>query len=106
MAESWLGGASFEELASRWAFVEYTEIQAAYERGSTVGVIEAYWRALLREVSPRLRPVVEDASERPCGRAMFPLDSHQRFRVVTDLGKRWTTPYIRPKHLEGFELDA
>lgn len=86
--------------------MEYTEIQAACERGSTVDVIEAYWRALLREVCPRLRPVVEDAGERPRRCAMFPLDSHQGFRVAPDLGKRWTTPYIRPKHLEGFEPDA
>jgi hypothetical protein len=96
----------FEELASRRALVEYAEIQAAYERGSTVGVIEAYWRALLREVSPRLRPVVEGAGERPRRCARFPLDSHQGFCVVPDLGQRCTTPYIRPQRLEGYELDA
>lgn len=104
VAESWLGGASLKELACRWAFVEYTEIQEAYERGGTVDVIEAYWRTLLREVSSSLRPVVEEARERPRMRAMFPVDSHHRFRVVTDLGKRWTTPYVRLKRPKGFEL--
>ncbi|WP_146068029.1 DUF6193 family natural product biosynthesis protein [Streptomyces sp. Ru72] len=104
VAEAWLGGMPLRELKSQWPFVEYTEVQEVYASGNAADLIEAYWRTLLREVSPGLHSIVTEAHEQPRLRAMFPMESHNRFRVVSDLGKPWDTPYIRLKHPEGFEL--
>ncbi|MER7753211.1 hypothetical protein [Kitasatospora sp. NPDC097643] len=70
---AWLSGAGLEQLAREWPFVEFSELQLAYERGDA---LETQWRIVRRDASPLLREVVELAWAAPTVRRFFPLSGH------------------------------
>ncbi|MFD4874958.1 hypothetical protein ACFWOB_16590 [Streptomyces sp. NPDC058420] len=68
-ARAWLAGTGLEEMAARWPFVEFSELQLAYERGDA---LETQWRIIRRDVTEYYRDVVELAAQNPTVRRFFP----------------------------------
>ncbi|WP_405971902.1 hypothetical protein OG496_20430 [Streptomyces sp. NBC_00988] len=68
-ARAWLAGTGLEEMAARWPFVEFSELQLAYERGDA---LETQWRIIRRDATEYYRDVVELAAENPTVRRFFP----------------------------------
>ncbi|WP_406478098.1 hypothetical protein [Streptomyces sp. NBC_01615] len=56
---AWLAGTGLEEMAARWPFVEFSELQLALERGDA---LETQWRILRRDASELDRELVEAAA--------------------------------------------
>ncbi|MGW1724464.1 hypothetical protein ACWCQK_16200 [Streptomyces sp. NPDC002306] len=72
-ARAWLAGTRLEEMAARWPFVNYSELQLAYERGDE---LETQWRIVRRDGAELYRDVVELAAENPVVRGFFPGVGH------------------------------
>jgi hypothetical protein len=68
-ARAWLAGTGLEEMAARWPFVEFSELQLAYERGDP---LETQWRIVRRDANELYREVVELAVENPTVSRFFP----------------------------------
>lgn len=69
-ALAWLAGTGLEEMASRWPFVEFSELQLAYERGDA---LQTQWRIVRARPSELYREVVELASDDPTVSRFYPL---------------------------------
>ncbi|MEV1069463.1 hypothetical protein [Streptomyces sp. NPDC050263] len=72
-ARAWLAGTGLEEMAARWPFVEFSELQLAYERGDA---LETQWRLVRQGGSDPYREVVELAAENPTVSRFFPALGH------------------------------
>ncbi|MEU1192963.1 hypothetical protein [Streptomyces sp. NPDC005859] len=72
-ARAWLAGTGLEEMAARWPFVEFSELQLAYERGDA---LDTQWRIVRRSGSEPYREVVELAAEHSTINRFFPALGH------------------------------
>ncbi|MFC7266480.1 hypothetical protein [Streptomyces lutosisoli] len=72
-ARAWLAGTALEEMAARWPFVKFSELQLAYERGDA---LETQWRIVRRDASELYREVVELAAGHPIVSRFFPTLGH------------------------------
>jgi hypothetical protein len=68
-AQAWIAGTGLEEMAARWPFVEFSELQLAYERGDALAT---QWRIVRSHPSELYREVVELASGDPTVSRFFP----------------------------------
>ncbi|MFE2886141.1 hypothetical protein ACUXZZ_29875 [Streptomyces graminifolii] len=68
-ARAWLAGTGLEEMAARWPFVEFSELQLAYERGDA---LETQWRIVRRDATEFYRDVVDLAADHPTVSRFFP----------------------------------
>ncbi|WP_179279833.1 hypothetical protein [Actinacidiphila glaucinigra] len=68
-AVAWVTGTGLEEMAARWPFVRFSELQLAYERGDP---LETQWRIVSRDASEQYREVVEPAARHPVVSGFFP----------------------------------
>ncbi|MFI8181239.1 hypothetical protein OG539_08650 [Actinacidiphila glaucinigra] len=68
-AVAWVTGTGLEEMAARWPFVRFSELQLAYERGDP---LETQWRIVRRDASELYREVVEPAARHPVVSRFFP----------------------------------
>lgn len=72
-ALAWLAGTGLEEMARRWPFVEFSELELAYERGDA---LETQWRIVRRDASEPDRELLELAARNPTVSRFFPTLGH------------------------------